>query len=286
MDRKTAFEILGLKEDATQDEIVKRMDVLYRKFKNIERDERGYTLSDIDEAYKIVCGITYIDEKAEAEKRYRQEHPNPIFKLLGIDEEKARNIIHYYKWHAIIALVAIIAVISIIVSIVNKTEPDLKVIVAGDIFVYDTAKLEERIKDEIEGVEEALVQNISLSDNFDAQFQAAMQTKFVVEISAGKNDIFILDEEKFFELARQGAFLPVEEVLGDLDALGIDENKYEDLILTAESISTKPDIYGIDVTDSKLLKEMELVGDRFIAAFGYSAENLDNAAEFMKLIVK
>lgn len=287
MDRKTAFEILGLKEDATQDEIVKRMDVLYRKFKHMERDERGYTLSDMDEAYKVVCGITYYDEKAEAEKRYRKEHPNPIFKLLKIDEEKARNFIHYYKWHAIIAVAVITAVISVIVSIATKTEPNLKVIVAGDIYAYDTEIFEERIKDEIKGATEPLVQNIYLSDKNDAQYQMAMQTKYIVEVSSGNNDIFILDEDKYFELAGEGAFLPVRDVLGDPDALGIEADRYEDLMVKVEDdTQNTQDIYGIDVTDSQFLKDIGLVGDRFIAAFGYSAENLENAAEFMKLIVK
>ena len=89
MDRKEALKVLGLKEDATIDEIDKRMNILYRKFRNIEKDENGHTLEDIDKAYRIARGIAYHDPETELRKKKMRENPSFIFRLLKVDEEKA-----------------------------------------------------------------------------------------------------------------------------------------------------------------------------------------------------
>ena len=134
MDRKEALKVLGLKEDATIDEIDKRMNILYRKFRNIEKDENGHTLEDIDKAYRIARGIAYHDPETELRKK-DAENPSFIFRLLKVDEEKARNFIYYHKWHALIGLIVLVVLISFIVSIATKVEPDLKILVAGDILL-------------------------------------------------------------------------------------------------------------------------------------------------------
>jgi hypothetical protein len=289
MDRKEALKILGLNEKATAEDITKRVDMLVRKFKHVRKDANGQTLADVEGAYRVLSGITYHDDKAELEKKYRKAHPNPFFKLLKVDEEKARNLIYYYKWHAIIALVAIGLIVSTIVSMVNKVEPDLRILVTGDVYIADMLPLEELIKTEIPGVMAPQIQNVYLSDTNDPQMEVAMQTKFTVEIAAGKNDVYIIDETTYLNLAKQGAFKPIEEVLDGLGTLSIEQSSLENLEVAIEiddGNNNTPKLYGLDVTNSSVLKDAGLIGDRFIAAIGISGADTGNAVEFLKLLLE
>lgn len=288
MDRKEALEILGLTEKATAEDITKRADILAKKFRHVSRDNKGHTLEDIENAYRVLSGITYHDEKAEQKIKYRKEHPNPFFKLLKVDEEKARNLIYYYKWHAVIAVVVIALITSMIVSMVNRVEPDLKILVTGDVYLAHTVIMEERIKTEIPDVTAPQVQNVFISEKNDPQMEVAMQTKFTVEIAAGKNDIYILDEQTYKNLAKQGVFRPIEEVLDGLGTLGIEESALESLEVAIEiddGNTYSPELYGLDVTDSTILQDAGVIGERLIIAIGRTGEDLQNAVKFLKILL-
>lgn len=289
MERDKALEILELPDDATIEDIEKRMLVLYKKFRQMDKDERGYTLEDIDKAYKSLKGISYVDPEEEKRKKQRKENPNPIFKLLKVDEEKALNFIYYYKWHALGILAAIVFIVMTVISLVNRVDPDLKILIAGKIYMAETQTFAQKISEELETVEHAQVQNIYLTDEAKSEVDYAMQSKFTVEIAAGNNDIFIIDEEKYFLLAKQGAFRPVKEFIKDLGALGIDEEQNEDLIVTMElndDVTYDPDLYGIDVSDNKYLLDAGIISERMILAFGAAGEYPENAVAFAELIFK
>jgi small nuclear ribonucleoprotein (snRNP)-like protein len=263
--------------------------VLYKKFRQLEKDERGYTIEDIDKAYKSLKGIFYLDPEEERKKKQRRENPNPIFKLLKIDEEKALNSIYYYKWHALGILAVIVFAVMTIISVVKKVDPNLRILIAGKIYMSETTAFEEKITNELETVEKAQVQNIYLSGEARSEADVAMQTKFTVEIAVGNNDIFIIDEEKYFMLATQGAFKPVKDFIGDLRALGIDEELNKDLIVTMElndGITYEPELYGIDVSDNAYLLDAGIISERMIMAFGSAGEFPQNAAAFAELILK
>lgn len=289
MDKEKALEILELSQDATIEDIEKRILVLYKKFKQHKKDDRGYTFEDIDKAYKCLKGIIYSDPEEEKKKKHRQENPNPFFKLLKVDEEKARNFIYYYKWHAV-GLVALITVaILIVLSLVNRVDPNLKILITGKVYLSETNALAENITSKLEAVENTQLQNIYLSGEAKTEADVALQTKFAVEIAAGNNDIFIVDEEKYFMLATQGAFKPVKEIIGDLEALGIDEKQHEDLIVTmdiSDDTTYEPDLYGIDVSDNKYLLDAGIMADRMILAFGSAGDYPENAKAFAELILK
>ncbi len=287
MDREKALEILELPQNTTTEDVEKRILVLNKKFKNAEKDDRGYTIQDIEEAYKIVRGITYSDPEEEAKKKKRRENPNPLFKLLRVDEEKARNFIYYYKWHAL-GIVAIIAFMAmVILSVANRVDPNLRILIAGKVYIAETEALSEKITNELESVEKAQVQNVYLSGEIKSEADAGVLTKFTVEIMAGNNDIFIIDEDEYLMLAKQGGFYPVKDFIEDLSTFGIDEEQNEDLIVTMDLDDDniyEPDLYGIDVSDNPYLLEAGISADRMILAFGSSGEYPENAKAFAELI--
>lgn len=91
------------------------------------------------------------------------------------------------------------------------------------------------------------------------------------------------------QLAKQGAFKPVEEVLGDINSIGIDIKLNEDLFVAAESDGEhedKKELYGIDISNNRLLRDAGVTGERMILAFGYSGENLNNTIIFVNKLLE
>ena len=113
---------------------------------------------------------------------------------------------------------------------------------------------------------EPLVQNVFLGAT-DPQMQMGMQMKYVAELAQGENDIFIVDEDRYFEIAVQGGFKPITQVIGNEVQLDLDE--HSDLLVKIElndGVDYEPELYGIDVTGSSFLKEA-LVGDSSLLHF-------------------
>lgn len=289
MDKKKALEILELKEDVSPEEIDNRIAVLYKKFKQGGKDSRGYTIEDVENAYKTIRGITYTDWEQEKKKAHRNKHPNPILKLLKVDEEKARNFVYYHKWHGLAILLIIIAIVLTINSLANRDEPNLKIIIGGDLYISNSQVIEEEIALRTNGSINAQVQNVYFTDSENSQMEVGMQTKFTVELMAGNNDIFILDEAKYLQYADQGAFKPVGELLGDISSLGIDIKLNEDLFVSIESDTgnqAEKELFGIDISDNIMLREAGVTGKRMILAFGHSGEYLNNTIIFAKKLLE
>lgn len=286
MDKKRAFEILGLREDATKEIIVKRYNVLFKKFKHSDAEDLGYTREELDKAYKLLMGYEYRDPEEERKKMARQQNPNPILKALGIDYDRLSNFLHYNKWKIIIGALAMVFVVGIIISMTNRVNPDFKLILAGEIYVENLEAAEESLKTLID-VNEPQVQHIPISDKLDPTVQPAFEQKLSVEIMAGNNDVFILDMNLYKRLVPFGIFAPLDDRLEELGVVSY--NEHEHLVMsiqTEDGESLPPRLYGVDVSGSRILKEQGILGDSLIAVMTVSAENVENAVEYIKTLVE
>jgi hypothetical protein len=284
MDRKRALEIMGLHEDASKEVIVKRYNVLFKKLRQQNAENLGYTRDELDEAYRVLMGIEYRDPEAERRKQLRRQHPNPVLKALGIDYDKLSNFLYYNAWKIIVGILAVIFVVWIITSITNRVEPDFKVIVAGNIYVGDIDAFEESLK-EVAGVQEPQAQYIPISDGMDPSLEPVYEEKLAVEITAGENDVFILDMNLYDRLARFGVFVPLDDMLDELGPAQYDER----LVVAAESDDGEeqtPRQYGVDVTKSSILKEEGITGDSLIAVMAVNGKNSGNAVKYIKALVE
>lgn len=137
--------------------------------------------------------------------------------------------------------------------------------------------------------------------------QYAMQMKAMVLISAGDIDVFIVDRDRFFQYAKQGVFLSLDDIA---PKLGADMDKNKEFITKADNTdpldtdgnktsgsgtgsaegtsdaAIQAHLYGIDVSDSKLLKETGVIGPESIAAIFAGTKRLDKAEEFIKFLMK
>lgn len=287
MDRQKALSVLGLPETASVEDVQKRYEVLFRKFKSIQTDEKGSTWEDIEAAYRFLMGINFHDPEAEKRKKYVKNHPNPILKLFGIDQEKFSNFVHYNKWYFIGGALVVFLVVSFIVSAINRVDPDLKMVCAGELALAQYEPLENAIIEQIEGAQAVQLQVIPLSvEGAESQVEMVSREKLQLEVLVGKNDIFILDLATYRDYAALGAFVALND---RMDELGIKEYDKEmlEVALDAEDgeESGTPMLYGVDVSNSPLLRDYGLLGETFIATMGIAAENPENAEVYFKKLI-
>jgi len=284
MDRSRALEIFGLGEDASKETIIKRYNVLFKKIRFSESKDVGFTREELDEAYKLLMGIEYHDPEEERKKLARQQHPNPILKILGIDQDKLSNFIYYNKWKFIIGALVLAFAAWIFISIINRVNPDFKLIIAGEIDVENIDATEQALKTMVD-FQEPQAQYIPISDKLDPQIRSAYEQKLTVEIMAGGNDVFIVDMNLYNRLAPFGAFAPLDD---RLEELGVDS--YDEQLLVAlqtdDGESAPPRLYGLDVTGSRFLEEQGISGERLIVVMMANAEHPEYALEFIKRLVE
>ncbi len=290
MDRKQAFVVLGLPDTATRDEIARRYDVLERKNRILQQQAEGTpTTLEIEVAYKLLAGIAWKDPVAENRLRQRDEHPGLIARMLRMEQTKLDNLVHYYRKPVLIIAVVLGVVAWFIISTVFRTPDDFRMLVAGDIYMQNQDKLQAAVLKDMPGTLNPMLQNIYLGKTTDPQMQAAVSQKLIVEIGYGENDILVLDRFLYEQYAAQGAFQPLDAILGDYGTSLKEQEKQRIAILPdvlAAGEDGNPHVYGIDVTGSSFLKDAEVLGLDMVAVFGLKSKFPDKGRMMMQLLMK
>jgi len=253
----------------------------------------------ITEAYNVLMGY---DVKVEEEAPGKAA---PILKKFGIDEKKAKNFLHYYKYYILAFIVVLVVVITTVGSCVNRPDYDFNTAFIGSIFYYNsTEQLKESIKQNIPIIKEPSFDGAYISEEEKGltEQQYAMEMKATVLIAAADIDVFILDRDCYERYAKQGVFMSLDEIA---PKLGVDISKHKDLILAVEEDDYMSDItgneadneyssvadgqehlYGINVSDSTILKESGIIADEMIAAIFVGCQQQEKAEAFLSFLLK
>ncbi len=284
LDEKKALEMMGLSPDVTKDEVSKRYGVLTRKFKNIEKDENGYTIEDMTRAYHLLMGITFVDKKEEERQKALRENPPLIARILKKDPVKLENFFHYYRLHMILSLVIIVFLVFTIRSCINRVPPDFNLVFHGNIYTNDQTALEAKIKELMPELAAPSVQFMSSMES-DAEYQYAMQMKLMAMLAAKEIDVMIMDESSFNTIASQGMLMPLDDVM---ETLGFPEENYvkaQEIIDRGEDGKTEMGpvkYYGVDITEQRFIKDSNLIGKKMIAAIVVNTGRVDKAISFIQ----
>lgn len=277
-----AYKILGVKEGAKKDEIIKRYNILLKryKFSQTEGMEPEIEIDDISKAYNLLMGYSSVEQEDTRIER-KDSAIDKLLKKIGIDPKKAANFFYYYKFHILIIVIAVLMVGFFVKDIVTRVEPELNVIVAGEFYTQQTESLAESMKSELSGVKEISLQLLYLSDNSQSQQDYAVQMKFITLMAAGDIDIFVLDRNTFEKYASQGAFLPLDENAVDIRPELIKDKGY----IIKDNDSGEEHLFGINVSQSALLSDLQSPGDEKIVAVRNNAKHLDKALKLLQLLV-
>lgn len=269
-EKRKAYEVLGVKEGASKEEIERRFSILMKKYRSSHSDTPGSDTSQVDidritRAYNLLMGY---EEEDSGEKTQRSK-ASPI-----------SNFLYYYKFHIIIGIIIVAVLISIISSFLGREPVDLSIAFIGDFYYTETDTLKKNIKENMPELRGITIDGAVISDKLKSQQEYAMQMKAVALFAAGEVDVFILDENIFNKYAYQGAFASLDHVSSNIEIDG--DEKY---ILKVEGQDKKA-LYGIDVSKSKLFEGWSLAGSgKRIVAIGNKAKNYKNAVKFIKMLV-
>ncbi len=180
----------------------------------------------------------------------------------------------YYKWHTIAVVAAVVAIVATVIQVANQEKYDGSFVCAGNIVFPQeySDKIEEQLEEAVDDLDEngeksVLMEQLTFSkDDVDAQYSAAMRMKFDIKLQTNESFAFIMDEELMTQTLKNpetdGCFATVEEWL---TAEVSEENIYK--------IDGTP--YAVKLTDSKMIKELGLLGDNIYAVLKYNYDETD-----------
>lgn len=282
LETKDAYKVLGLKEGASRSEIERRYAVLFKKYKMSKSHEQQdgspeINFEEITDAYNLLMGYSVKSAEEQTVKK-----PNPLLQKVGIDEKKAENFIHYYKFHIIIGIIVLIVLVTTLRGCLTRIDPDINIALVGEFFYTDSEPLKQNIKSIYPELKEVGIDGAMLSDETKGQQEYAMQMKAMVLFAAGDVDIFILDKATFEKFGKQGAFASLDEIA---ERLQVDKAKNRDYVLKLED-QQQEHLYGLDVSSSPIFKDSEILGDEKIAAISVKSRHYDKAVKLMELMLK
>jgi len=280
LDRKAAYEILGVREGATKDEIVKRYGILVRKYRAAAGSpsakpspDSGPQMDEVNLAYDILMG--YADSpEAEDGAAGRSGH---LCRKVGLDKRKIGDFFYYNKWYFIAGLVLLLIAVYTVKEITGRVPADLNIVFIGAFSPADTDTAQQKVKAAFPQSKAAAVDVIPILEE-GARQDYAYRMKATAVMAAGDMDIVITDRERFRSYGGQGAFK-------SLDGLDPDLRAGKALKLKAEG-EDREHIYGVDVGANGLIKDLGISGNEFIASISSKARHPDRAAEFLRLISK
>lgn len=272
MDKKSAYALLGLDENATDEEVEKRYTVLLlrRKKQAGGQEPDAPSMDEITKAYNFIKGIAIEEEIRKKE---------PKNKTLG----KIEYVYEYYRWHIIGTIAAVLIVFFTASSIIqNRSEEkrveraDLKVTfftdyqISGELDSFEIKALE-HMKD-WEDIH--IVNQYAPTDPKD-EYGMAMLQKAIISMAADKADIYIMDKINYAKFSKQGAFLR-------LDGVSALASVPQDKRLTAETETGETVWSGIDVSNHPAIKELKLPDVEKIALIRVNANKMDNAVKALE----
>ncbi len=274
MDSERAREILGVKENANTAEIEKKYEILIKRYMYAREDNSEQTLNDINEAYKCLTEALDTNSLEHTESLIKKdEEKKPFFK-----NDKVSNFFYYYKFHLIVSIGLAFFVSMFIYTTVTKINNDLTIAFIGD---YEYS-LDENLPSQIEkGFPEAKNINVEVVPKKVGDSVMEIDTKIEVMMAVGDTDIFILDKTLFTSYGKLGAFKKLD---GLITASGDSEKKGQLFKLENEN-DNKNYLYGVDVTNSALLKNDVNSGKEKIAVINRNAKHPDTALKFIKLLM-
>lgn len=277
MNFEQAYNFLNIHKEASKDEIIKRYDLLLKKYKQgaslNAADGSNITIENVNEAYSILMGQVSIEPKTK--QSIKNEY---IWNKIGIDPYKASNFIHYYKFHmlGIVALIAFIIYLG--VSCASYQKPDINIGIIGDIYISDIEQMKVKLNKEVLKTKVISINSTTYNENTDAQYKSAMLQKEMLMFAAEDIDLYIIDKKTFEKFGTQGAFLDLDNIK-EINKT----KKYLEAKLSLKVIdkSANKKTYGVDLTKSKLNDKKVFAGKEIIAAIGVRVKNMKNVTEII-----
>ncbi len=277
-DLKKAYEILGLPEDATREQVENRYFILMKRARAEQNrtaenatDNSVLDLAEVNRAYNLVLGI-------ESQKTSTVEKPT-----------KLAHFFHYYKLHVIAGIIIVLVAGYMIKEGIDKRRAaanlppeNLSVSVFGNFYFADVDLLEKNMLQLIPEWKRIATTLVFVPTEIKSQQDMAMQQKSVLMLMTERSELYITDAKNFASLTAQGAFLRLEELDG-WASLNVPQDK---LLMARTEDDTEQHPYGIDITGNPVFKGVEMSGERQIAAVRATEEKWSDTRKLLDKLLQ
>jgi hypothetical protein len=277
-DLKKAYDVLGLPEDATREQVENRYFILMKRARTGQSltqangsESPAPDLTEINRAYNLVLGVE--TEKISTIKK----------------QTKLAHFFYYYRIHVIVGIIVILVAGYMIKDGIDKRRAaaslppaNLSVSIFGNFYFADVDLLQKnmlKLVPEWKRIDTTLV---FVPPEVKSPQDMAMQQKSVLVFMTEHSELYITDEKNFKSLAAQGAFIRLDEFEGS-ESLNVPPDK----LLTARADGETGDHpYGIDVTGNPVFKGIELSGEREIIAIRATKEKWPDTRKLLEKLVQ
>lgn len=299
-DLKQAYEILGLPDGASKEEVEKRYFILVRRARaSQQRGEAGAegggeTFEEINRAYKLILG--YEDRKTE--EQFNANAYGKYKKMAG-SAQKVDHFFSYYKFHVLGAIIIVlIAIFGIKGYIDHRHEQEelaklppaaLNISLFGSYYsqsqtdpTNDTKPIEEKVASLFPEWKRITVHLTYVPAQMQSEQDMALLQKSMLDLITYKSDLYIMDKANFMKLAQQQGLVALDDTAPAKLGAEYDPAKAVKA-MSGEEGQQQEHIYGIDLSDSPMMKSLPVVGSKeFIVGIRADAKNPDNAYHFIE----
>lgn len=273
---KKAYEILGLPENATREQVENRYFILMKRARSgqthAESSNDGTVdLAEVNRAYNLVLGI-------ELEKT------GTIAK-----QSKFAHFMYYYKFHLIFSIIIVLVAGYMVKEGIEKRRAaanlppaSLSMSVFGNYYFADVEVLEQNILKLFPEWKRIKMTHTFVPPEIKSEQDMAMQQKSILSLMTELSNLYILDAKNFASLATQGALVKLDELEGWSSL-----NTPPDMLQSAQAEDdTAPVPYGIDITGNPVFEGVEFTGERQIIAVRIADENWNESRMLLDKLIQ
>lgn len=273
---KKAYELLGLHEDATREQVENRYFILLKKEKSQRQQEQstnevaGPTHSEINAAYNLIIGLE--SEKLSTEPK----------------QSKVSHFFYYYKFHLISTIIIVLFAGFMIKDTIDKRNEearkppiDLSVTVYGNFYFMDEEIFSQNLLSLMPDWKRIKVTPSFVPPQFSSEQDLAYQQKAMLLFMTEYDQLYILDDTNFQGMAGQGAFRRLDEMPG-WSELNVPAERIVS-IQTSEDTEAHP--YGIDLSGNRIFNGIQIIDERPILTIRAAEEDWDKTMALVKRIL-
>ncbi|WP_078551227.1 hypothetical protein [Bacillus alkalicellulosilyticus] len=279
MDLKKAYEVLGIAETATNQELEAQYLLLIRQHKaeSNKTNEEPFSLEEVNRAYSIAWAhINKDDEFLNPKDTRRFNHP-----LL----KKLDHFFYYYKYHTLAAVLFIIVLVTSIQGFLDHKQEqavldslppeDVSMMFVGDYYISDIDRIADYISANVPDWERISI-DLSYSPLGEDAVDVAAIQKSAVILATHPVDVYVLDYENFDRLNRTGAFV-------ELEPSHFNEPVSENRFISGQTEDDAVEkVYGIDITDSSIFNGHDVRAEVMIAAVRLDRDHFENSIKLIE----
>lgn len=277
MELKQAYEILGLPEDATRDQVENRYFILLKKSRSDQsRIQSGDEtpapdLAEVNRAYNLILGIE--SEKTGTIKK----------------QSKFAHFMYYYKNHLIISIIIVLVAGYMVKEGIDKRREaanlppaSLSMSVFGNFYFADVEILEQNLLKLFPDWKRIAMTHTYVPSEIKSEQDMAMQQKSVLSLMTEQSNLYILDPKNFVSLASQGALVRLDKLEG-WSSLQVPPDMLRS-VQAEEDTAAMP--YGIDITGNPAFEGVEFSGEKQILAVRNVEEHWNESRMLLEKLVQ